>query len=129
MSELTATRIRTAAVKLGLSHLAEALNQYIQRADEAKMGYLDLLDLVLGEEFAVRDDCRFGSGLRTSKLPHHKTLDDYDFAFQPDLDPREVEDLASLSSIEAKANTALLGPFVTPRLEVVLSDRQVIRKW
>ena len=56
MSELTSTRIRTTAAKLGLPHLAEALNQYVQRADEAKMGYLDLLDLVLSEALAVRDE-------------------------------------------------------------------------
>jgi DNA replication protein DnaC len=74
------------------------------------MGYLDFLDLVLSEELAVRDDRRFRSGLRTSKLPHHKTLDEYDFSFQPDLDPRKVKDLATLSFVEAKANAALLGP-------------------
>ncbi len=110
MSELTSTRIRTTAAKLGLPHLAEALNQYVQRADEAKMGYLDLLDLVLSEELAVRDDRRFRNGLRLSKLPHHKTLEDYDFSFQPELDPRKVKDLATLSFVEDKANVALLGP-------------------
>jgi DNA replication protein DnaC len=110
LSELTSTRIRTTAAKLGLPHLAEALNQYIQRADEAQMGYLDLLDLVLAEELAVRDDRRFRNGLRLSKLPHHKTLEDYDFSFQPDLDPRKVKDLATLSFVEDKANVALLGP-------------------
>ncbi|MEU5117202.1 IS21-like element helper ATPase IstB [Streptomyces longwoodensis] len=110
MSELTGTRIRTTAVKLGLPHLADALNQYIQRADEAKMGYLEFLDLVLSEELAVKDDRRFRQGLRLSKLPHHKTLDDYDFSFQPELDPRKVKDLASLAFVEEKANVALLGP-------------------
>jgi DNA replication protein DnaC len=110
LSELTSTRIRTTAVKLGLPHLAEALNQYVQRADEAKMGYLELLDLVLAEELAVRDDRRFRNGLRLSKLPHHKTLEDYDFSFQPELDPRKVKDLATLSFVEDKANVALLGP-------------------
>ncbi|CAM5514977.1 IS21-like element helper ATPase IstB [Streptomyces canarius] len=110
MSELTSTRIRTTTAKLGLPHLAEALNQYIQRADEAKMGCLDLLDLVLSEELAVRDDRRFRNGLRLSKLSHHKTLEDYAFSFQPDLDPRKVKDLATLSFVEDKANAAPLGP-------------------
>jgi len=80
------------------------------RADEAKLGYLDFLDLVLSEELAVKDDRRFRQGLRLSRLPHHKTLDDYDFSFQPDLDPRKVKDLATLSFVDAKANAALLGP-------------------
>ncbi|MFI0419222.1 ATP-binding protein [Spongiactinospora sp. 9N601] len=68
MSELVSTRIHATAAKLGLPHLAEALTQYTQRADEAKMGYLDFLDLVLSEELAVRDDRRFRTGLRISKL-------------------------------------------------------------
>ncbi len=110
MSELVSTRIRSTAGKLGLPHLAETISEYIRRADEGKMGYLDFLDLVLSEELAVRDDRRFRQGLRLSRLPHHKTLDEYDFSFQPDLDPRKVKDLATLSFVEAKANAALLGP-------------------
>ncbi|WP_328891907.1 ATP-binding protein [Streptomyces sp. NBC_00316] len=74
MSELVSTRIRTTAAKLGLPHLADSVNQYANRADDAKLGYLDFLDLVLAEELAVRDDRRFRQGLRLSKLPHHKTV-------------------------------------------------------
>lgn len=110
MSELVSTRIRNTAGKLGLPHLAETIREYTRRADEGKMGYLDFLDLVLSEELAVRDDRRFRQGLRLSKLPHHKTLDEYDFSFQPDLDPRKVKNLATLSFVEGKANAALLGP-------------------
>ncbi|MYT71835.1 MULTISPECIES: IS21-like element helper ATPase IstB [unclassified Streptomyces] len=110
MSKLVSTRIRTTAAKLGLPHLAESLNEYAGRADEAKMGYLDFLDLVLAEELAIRDDRRFRQGLRLSKLPHYKTLDEYDFSFQPELDPRKIKDLATLAFVEAKANAALLGP-------------------
>ncbi|MEV4190200.1 IS21-like element helper ATPase IstB [Streptomyces toxytricini] len=110
MSELVSTRIRNTAGKLGLPHLAETIRECTRRADEGKMGYLDFLDLVLSEELAVRDDRRLRQGLRLSKLPHHKTLDEYDFSFQPDLDPRKVKDLATLSFVEGKANAALLGP-------------------
>ncbi|MDX3076716.1 IS21-like element helper ATPase IstB [Streptomyces sp. NPDC088354] len=121
MSELTSNRIRATAAKLGLPHLAEALNQYIQRADEAKMGYIDLIDLVLAEELAVRDDRRFRNGLRLSKLPHHKTLEEYDFSFQPELDPRKVRNLAALSFVEDKANVALLGPPGKTHIAVALA--------
>lgn len=110
MSELVTTRIRTTAVKLGLPHLAGALHEFAQRAETDKVGYLDFLDLVLEEELAVREERRFRAGLRLSKLPHHKTLDEYDFGFQPDLDPRKIRDLATLAFVQAKANLALLGP-------------------
>lgn len=110
MNELVTTRIRATAVKLGLPHLAEQLDTLAGRAETAKMGYLDLLDLVLGEELAVREERRLRAALRLSKLPHHKTLDDYDFSYQPELEPRKVKDLATLSFVEGKANAALLGP-------------------
>ncbi|GCD96202.1 ATPase AAA [Embleya hyalina] len=93
MSESVTARIRATAIRLGLPHLAQGLDGYLSRADAAKMGYLDLLDLVLEEELAVREDRRFRGALRLSKLPHHKTLDQYDFSFQPDLDPRKIGDL------------------------------------
>ncbi len=110
MSGRVSTRIRSTAGKLGLPRRTETINEYIRRADEGKMGYLDFLDLVLSEDLAVRDDRRFRQGLRLSRLTHHKTLDEYDLSFQPDLDPRKVKDLATLSFVEAKANAALLGP-------------------
>ncbi|MFE6904799.1 AAA family ATPase, partial [Streptomyces sp. NPDC057717] len=45
MSQLVTARIRSTAAKLGLPHLAESLNQYAERAEEGKLGYLDFLDL------------------------------------------------------------------------------------
>lgn len=110
MTELVTSRIQASAAKLGLPHLSGTLQELAKRADAAAMGYLDFLDLVLQEELAVRDDRRFRAGLRLSKLPHHKTLDDYDFSFQPDLDPRKIRDLATLAFVQARANLALLGP-------------------
>lgn len=110
MSELVTTRIRATATKLGLPHLADALSAHLSRADAAQMGYLDFLDLLLEEELAVREERRLRHALRISKMPHHKTLDDYDFSYQPELDPRRVRDLATLAFVEAKANAALLGP-------------------
>ncbi|NJP35379.1 IS21-like element helper ATPase IstB [Micromonospora thermarum] len=110
MSDLVADRIRATATRLGLPHLARTLADLTARADTEAMGYLDFLDLVLEEELAVRDERRFRPALRLSKLPHHKTLDEYDFAFQPELDPRKIRDLATLAFVQAKANLALLGP-------------------
>jgi hypothetical protein len=74
------------------------------------MGYLDFWGLLLEEELAVREERRLRHALRISKMPHHKTIDGYDFSYQHELDPRRVRDLATLAFVEAKANAALLGP-------------------
>jgi hypothetical protein len=73
LSDLTSARIRSTAVALGLPHLADALDDHVQRAVESKMGYLDLIDWVLSEELAVRNGR--GSALyspRLSPLSHRR---------------------------------------------------------
>jgi DNA replication protein DnaC len=41
------------------------------------------------------------------RQPHHKTINEFDFAFQSDLDARKVRDLTFVTE---KSNVALLGP-------------------
>jgi DNA replication protein DnaC len=110
MSELVTTRIRDHATRLALPHLAEHLDDLVSRAEADTMGYRDFLDLALGEEVGVREGRRFRAALKLSGLPHHKGLDAFDFAFQPDLDPRKIRDLAALQFVAAHDNIALLGP-------------------
>lgn len=110
MSELTVNRIAAHARRLGLRLIAQDAAELIQRASDAQLGYADFLDLALGEEAAAKEDRRFASALRQAGLPHHKTLDDFDFAFQPGLDARKVRDLAALTFTARVGNIAFLGP-------------------
>lgn len=110
MSELVTTRVKEAARRLHLANLEENLDALLARAEGATMGYLEFLDLVLEDETGVREGRRFRNALKLSGLPHHKTIDEFDFAFQPDLDQRKVKDLATLGFVEARSNVALLGP-------------------
>ena len=110
MSELVATRIREHAERLHLAWLADNLDALITRAEQASMGYLEFIDLALEEEVGLREGRRFRNALKLSGLPHHKGLDGFDYAFQPDLDARKVRDLAALGFIEQKANVCFLGP-------------------
>lgn len=110
MNALTTDRIRSHATRLGLTHLTETITALVERAETAQLGYLEFVDLLLEEEVGLRESRRFRNALKLSGLPHHKTLDEFDFAFQPDLDGRKVRDLATLEFIRAKSNVALLGP-------------------
>ncbi len=110
MSELITARIRAHALKLGLSHLAESVEVLLARAEADQLGYLQLLDLLLEDEVGLREGRRFRNALNLSGLPHRKNLDDFDFSFQPDLDPRKVRDLASLSFVHDHSNVVFLGP-------------------
>ncbi len=81
MSALITTRIQQHAARLGLTHLPEVVTQLVARADAEQLGYLDFLDLILEEELGLREGRRFRNALKLSGLPHHKTLEEFDFAF------------------------------------------------
>lgn len=110
MSELTADRIRAHAERLHLANLGGELEALVARAEAAQMGYLEFVDLLLDEEVGVRESRRVTNALKLSSLPHHKRLSEFDFSFQPELDPRKVKDLATLGFVGERANVALLGP-------------------
>ncbi len=110
MSELTAERIRAHAERLRLANLPQELESLVARAEASQMGYLEFVDLLLDEEVGVRESRRVTNALKLSGLPHHKRLADFDFSFQPELDPRKIKDLATLGFVTERANVALLGP-------------------
>jgi len=110
VSEFVVSRITAAAERLKLPHTAASAADAAARAEQAQLGYLDFLDQLLEEEVTHRESGRFRNALRLSGLPHHKTLEDFDFAFQPGIDARRLKDLAAMEFVERKANVALLGP-------------------
>ena len=48
--------------------------------------------------------------LRQARFPWIKTLDQFDFDFQPSLDRKQVRELAGMSFVERSHNVILLGP-------------------
>jgi DNA replication protein DnaC len=96
--------------RLKLTRTREILSEVIKTAQEESWGYLTLLDRLLGEEVAGKEQRRISTVLRTSGLPYIKTLDEFDFTFQPGIDRRQVGNLFDLGFIERKENVILLGP-------------------
>lgn len=110
MGELITQRIRRNAGELRLHGIAADPDELIDRAETAKLGYREFLDLVLESEVGVLEGRRYQSRLKMAGLPHHKTLDQFDVAFQPELDPKRLAELRSLRFIERKVGCLILGP-------------------
>jgi DNA replication protein DnaC len=110
MAELITERITANARELKLLGLAETADELVGRAEQAKLGYREFLDLVLESEVGVLEGRRYASRLKMSGLPHHKTLDEFDTSFQPELDPKRLADLRSLRFIERHVCALILGP-------------------
>jgi hypothetical protein len=69
--------------------LAESADQLVDRAEQAKLGYRELLDLVLESEIGVLDGRRYASRLKLSGLPHHKTSMSSTQPFSPSSTPSD----------------------------------------
>ena len=110
MPELITERIRRNARELRLYGIADDPDEPIGRAEQAKLGYREFLDLVLESEVGVLEGRRYASRLKMAGLPHHKTLDEFDVSFQPELDPKRIAELRSLRFIERKVGCLIVGP-------------------
>ncbi len=110
MSQPTYDRLVTQLDRLGLWRVKESLPEALQSAEQKGPGYAAFLDRLLEEEIAAREERRIKNALRLSGLPFLKTLDSFDFAFQPSLDRAQVMDLASLTFLAQRQNVLLLGP-------------------
>jgi len=103
-------RIRNHLVGLKMSRALEALDHCVRRVEEGELSALELLEELLGEEHATRETRRIKSSLMTARLTRIKTLEDFDFSFQPSLDKNRILALAELNFIERREVVHLLGP-------------------
>lgn len=110
MSELTIDRILDHCQRLGLLHLKNSLAASLSRAETEAWGHVELLDRLLEEELSAREERRIRNALKLAAFPFIKTLDAFDFAFQPSLERARIMDLAALGFLERKENILLLGP-------------------
>lgn len=110
MAELITERIRRNARELKLYGLADSADSLVERAEQAGLGYREFLDLVLEDEVGVLEGRRYASRLKLSALPHHKTLDEFDTSFQPELDPKRLRELRSLRFLERRVSLLIFGP-------------------
>jgi DNA replication protein DnaC len=110
VAELISQRIRRNARELKLYGLLESADALIARAEQARLGYREFLDLVLEDEAAVLEGRRYQSRLKLAGLPHHKTLDEFDASFQPELDPKRLSELRTLRFIERRVALLIFGP-------------------
>ncbi len=113
MSVLPSTpleRVRRHLVGLKMSRALEALDACVRRLEEGELSALELLDTLLGEEHMTRETRRIKTSLMTARLTRIKTLESFDFSFQPSLDRNRILALAELDFIARGEVIHLLGP-------------------
>lgn len=106
----TLDRIRASLLGLRMPRALEALDHTIRRLERGEISALEAIDGLLGEEHATREGRRIGVALKTARLTPPKTLESFDFAFQPSLDRNRILALAELRFVTRAEVVHFLGP-------------------
>lgn len=110
MSEIVRDRVLEHSRRLYLGLLAARLDQVLDEAGRESPTYLDFLDRVLSDEIASKGDKRVRMGIQIAHFPVQKTLEEFDFAAQPSVDRRLIQDLATGRFVANATNVLLFGP-------------------
>jgi DNA replication protein DnaC len=95
-------------LELGTS--AANLAAALEAARKQELSAADFLEGLLHREVEVAMARRMKSRARLAHLPTSKTLQNFDFDFQPSIDRGVIAELSTLRFIEERRNVILLGP-------------------
>jgi len=71
---------------------------------------VEVLDHIFSEEAKSKRRRAYEKQIQMSGFPIKKTLDDFDFSFQPSIDKRQIDELATMRFLENGENVVFLGP-------------------
>jgi DNA replication protein DnaC len=96
--------------KLRLSGVLQSLELRLKQAREDNLPYEEFLFRLLSDEVERRDGKQLEQRVRRANFEHARTLEDFDFHFNPNVPKAKVIDLATCGFIDQRQNVLLLGP-------------------
>jgi DNA replication protein DnaC len=95
---------------LRLDAAAEALPAQLDQAAADNLSHTAFLERLLAIEVEATETRRHASRLRFAAFPAPWRLEDFDFDAQPGVDPKLIQELATLRFVDEHANCLLIGP-------------------
>lgn len=103
-------RVQEFLEQLKLEAALGHLQPVLERAQQEQRLPVQVLDELLEYEVSARFERRIRANFRFSGLPRIQRLEDFDFAAQPQLPQRTIEELATLRFLANGENALFLGP-------------------
>src|SRR5437762_13769181 len=113
---------------LGLTQLEQAVPTLYETAREAQWTSETFMNRAMAAELEGRDRRAAERRMTAAHLPVVKTLEAFDFSFQPSLSERLLWELADLSFVQSATNLIFLGPPGTGKtdLSIVLAVEALV---
>ena len=104
------SQARFMLTELRFKGMLDALEQRHSQAVAGQLGYLEFLTMLLEAETECRANRQIATRLRQAKVHSAKTLESFDFQFNPALNRQQILQLATCEFIRQKRNVLLCGP-------------------
>jgi DNA replication protein DnaC len=102
--------IRSMLADLKMPGSLEAVDGILGDIDGGRLAATDAISRLLSAQITLRNNRRLQTAMRSSRLPAVKTLESFEFSFQPSVKREQIESLHELGFIDRKENVVLLGP-------------------
>lgn len=117
----TLDAVKRRLVGLKMPRALEILDHTLRQLERGEMGALEAIEALLAAEYDVRETSRVHVALRTARLTTIKSLQTFDFAFQPSLDRNRILALSSLDFVRRGDVVHLLGPPGTGKTHLAIA--------
>ena len=92
-----------------LSGIHNSLETRLEYAQEKSLAYKEFLELLMEDEYNNRRDNSHKKRYAKAKLPAHKTVEDFDFTFQPSINKKIINDCLTCSFVKERKNIVFIG--------------------
>jgi DNA replication protein DnaC len=103
-------RVFAALKRLQLPHLRETIASVLSQAAKEQWTYMEFLDQILGRELDAKQGKRIRMGMQIAHFPCVRTIEGFDFSFQPSADERLIRELSTGNFIAHGENVLMFGP-------------------
>lgn len=110
MSHPQIERLQDHMARLRLFKIRDRLESLLEQAAAQELSYADFLEQLLGEEVASKAARNVTMRTRLARFPFVKTLEAFDYSYQPSIDRKQIDMLANCHFIEHGENIVILGP-------------------
>jgi len=110
MSSTTLERLQERMQGLKLPRAAAELPALLQDASKRELSYADFLQELVDRELIAKQERHTQMKTTMARFPFQKTLENFDFKFQPSIDVKSIKELATGRFIADSDNVLLLGP-------------------
>lgn len=103
-------RIKEHLKHLSLHRMAEIFQKEAEDAARAKRSYQEYLLRLLEEQVINKTERSINRRMQIAAFPAIKTLEEFDFSYQPQINEKLIRELANLDFLQEKKNVLLIGP-------------------